>query len=53
MWHLTMNNSSLDGRNGDLVVFDREMLKRFCSTLIRVRQLQEFLHDFFFSPWNS
>jgi hypothetical protein len=24
MWHLTMNNSSLDGRNGDLVVFDRE-----------------------------
>ncbi len=24
MWHLTMNNSSLDDRNGDLVVFDRE-----------------------------
>ncbi len=24
MWHLTMNNSSLDGRNGDFVVFDRE-----------------------------
>ncbi len=24
MWHLTMNNSSLDGRNGDIVVFDRE-----------------------------
>ena len=26
MWHLTMNNSSLDGRNGDLAVFDREDL---------------------------
>ena len=24
MWHLTMNNSSLDSRNRDLVVFDRE-----------------------------
>ena len=24
MWHVTMNNSSLDGRNGDFVVFDRE-----------------------------
>ena len=24
MWHLTMNNSSLDDRNGDRVVFDRE-----------------------------
>ena len=24
MWHLTMNNSSLDSRNGDLTVFDRE-----------------------------
>ena len=24
MWHLTMNNSALDSRNGDLVVFDRE-----------------------------
>ena len=24
MWHLTMNNSSLDSRNGDLAVFDRE-----------------------------
>ncbi len=24
MWHLTMNNSALDSRNGDLAVFDRE-----------------------------
>jgi hypothetical protein len=24
MWHLTMNNSSLDSRNGDRVVFDKE-----------------------------
>ena len=24
MWHLTMNNSYLDSRKGDLVVFDRE-----------------------------
>ena len=24
IWHFTINNSSLDGRNGDLVVFDRE-----------------------------
>ena len=24
MWHFTMNNSSLDGRNGDFVVLDRE-----------------------------
>jgi hypothetical protein len=24
MWYLTMNNSALDSRNGDLVVFDRE-----------------------------
>jgi hypothetical protein len=24
MWHLTMNSSSLDSRNEDLVVFDRE-----------------------------
>ena len=23
MWHFTMNNSSLDGRNGDFVVLDR------------------------------
>ena len=24
MWYITMNNSSLDGKNGNLVVFDRE-----------------------------
>jgi hypothetical protein len=24
MWYLTMNNSALDSRNGDIVVFDRE-----------------------------
>lgn len=23
IWHLTINNSTLDDRNGDLVVFDR------------------------------
>lgn len=37
MWHFTMNNSSLDNRKGDLIVFDREgvetVLQHFNTSL--------------------